>query len=383
MFVVLPQVDPAASRTVGVGFFPEDDRAEFIIALETPPGSNLEYTRLKARGGGAHHARASRSAVHVHDARRRRDRARWTRATSTSPRAEERAQAISVEQLARRSFAHEMKQRRRRDALGVHERLRRRLQADPVPAARQRRRRARRRRPSRCAQRSRKMPGAVDVGLSTKGQKPELEVELNRGVAGSLGVTVGQVAQSLRPAFAGIDAGDWVDPTRRDRATSTVRLAPESRAARDGPARSFRSWCIGPNGAPTTMPLGQVATIKQGIGPAIIDHLESRAGRDRSRLNTSGRATGDVTNDIVARVDEDARCRRACGSRSAATRESQAEVFGQIFAALGVAVLLMYLILVVQFGIVPRSAGDPDVAAAVADRRDARAGDHAATRSTS
>ena len=52
-----------------------------------------------------------------------------------------------------------------------------------------------------------KVPGAVDIGLSTKGQKPELEVELNRGVAGSLGLTVGQVAQSLRPAFAGIDAG--------------------------------------------------------------------------------------------------------------------------------------------------------------------------------
>lgn len=37
--------------------------------------------------------------------------------------------------------------------------------------------------------------GAVDVGLSTRGQKPELEVELNRGLAGQLGVMVGQVAQ--------------------------------------------------------------------------------------------------------------------------------------------------------------------------------------------
>ena len=51
------------------------------------------------------------------------------------------------------------------------------------------------------------MPGATDVGLSTRGQKPELEVELQRGLAGTLGLTVGQVAQSLRPAFAGIDAG--------------------------------------------------------------------------------------------------------------------------------------------------------------------------------
>ena len=61
------------------------------------------------------------------------------------------------------------------------------------------------------------MPGAVDVGLSTKGQKPELDVQLDRGLAGSLGVTVGQVAQALRPAFAGIDVGDWVDPSGETR----------------------------------------------------------------------------------------------------------------------------------------------------------------------
>src|SRR5690606_20605439 len=53
----------------------------------------------------------------------------------------------------------------------------------------------------------RAIPGAVDVNLSTKGQKPELEITLNRALAGTLGVTVGQIAQSLRPAFAGVDAG--------------------------------------------------------------------------------------------------------------------------------------------------------------------------------
>ena len=46
-FGMTPMVLPAI-RTVGTAFFPEDDRAEFIMALETPPGSNLEYTRLKA-----------------------------------------------------------------------------------------------------------------------------------------------------------------------------------------------------------------------------------------------------------------------------------------------------------------------------------------------
>src|SRR5439155_6085760 len=53
-------------------------------------------------------------------------------------------------------------------------------------------------------------PGAVDVGLSTKGQKPEIEVNLRRGLIGTMGLTVGQTAQSLMPAFAGLKTGDWV-----------------------------------------------------------------------------------------------------------------------------------------------------------------------------
>src|SRR5262249_59936983 len=72
-----------------------------------------------------------------------------------------------------------------------------------------------------------KVPGAVDIGLSTKGQKPELEIDLNRGVAGSMGLTVGQVAQSLRPAFAGIDAGYWPHPPRKP-PHLTVPLTPLS-----------------------------------------------------------------------------------------------------------------------------------------------------------
>ena len=43
---MLPKMVPSF-RNVGVGFFPVDDRSEFIMAIETPPGSNLEYTRLK------------------------------------------------------------------------------------------------------------------------------------------------------------------------------------------------------------------------------------------------------------------------------------------------------------------------------------------------
>ena len=76
----------------------------------------------------------------------------------------------------------------------------------------------------------RQVNGAVDVSLSTKGQKPELDVQVDRALAGSLGITVGQIAQALRPAFAGIDAGDWVDPSGETRDV-TIRLAPEARTS--------------------------------------------------------------------------------------------------------------------------------------------------------
>src|SRR5687768_17695904 len=108
----------------------------------------------------------------------------------------------------------------------------------------------------------REVPGAVDVGLSTKGQKPELDVQVDRGLAGSLGVTVGQVAQALRPAFAGIDAGDWIDPSGETRDV-TIRLSPESRTV-IADLEALPLVVTGADAAPTTIPLGQVARIKIG-----------------------------------------------------------------------------------------------------------------------
>src|SRR5471030_95028 len=74
----------------------------------------------------------------------------------------------------------------------------------------------------------RQIPGAVDVGLSQQDPKNELQIELNRGLANSMGISVNDAAQSLRVAFAGVEVGDWVDPTGESRDVA-VRLAPEDR----------------------------------------------------------------------------------------------------------------------------------------------------------
>jgi hydrophobic/amphiphilic exporter-1 (mainly G- bacteria), HAE1 family len=341
-FGAAPMIVPPV-RTVGTAFFPEDDRAEFIMALETPPGSNLEYTRLKAQEA-ANIARSHKEVRYTYS----------TLGNSATGGVDEgniyvrtvgkQDRNVSIEQLAEEirhetarmsganisvftsdfnaGFKQIQLQLRGQDVLALAQ------AADMVKAEVER------------------IPGAVDIGLSTKGQKPELEIDLNRGVAGSMGLTVGQVAQSLRPAFAGIDAGYWIDPTGKSRKV-TIRLTPESRQ-RASDLVQIPMVVVGPNGIPSTMPLGQVATIRQGVGPAIIDHL-NREPVVTVELNTSGRAAGDVTADIQKRLSKmqlPAGVRYTVGGDA----ESQAEVFGQIFSALGVAVLLMYMILVVQFG---------------------------------
>jgi HAE1 family hydrophobic/amphiphilic exporter-1 len=190
------------------------------------------------------------------------------------------------------------------------------------------------------------VPGAVDAGLSTRGQKPELEVEMRRGLAGRLGVTVGQVAQSLRPAFAGLDSGDWVDPTGETRDVM-VRLAPESRR-RPSDLAQLPLVLMGPTGAPVVLPLGQVADIRETVGPAQINHL-NREKVINIQANVQGRSLSEVLRDIKLRLAAKPLPLGYVLSEGGEAAD-QAEVFTRVLTALVIAVVLMYLILVMQFG---------------------------------
>jgi multidrug efflux pump subunit AcrB len=93
----------------------------------------------------------------------------------------------------------------------------------------------------------RQVPGAVDVGLSEQDPKDELQIELNRGLANSMGIAAGDAAQALRVAFAGIEVGDWVDPTGETRDVA-VRLHPAARGRKTSsacrsPWPAAARWC--------------------------------------------------------------------------------------------------------------------------------------------
>jgi HAE1 family hydrophobic/amphiphilic exporter-1 len=104
-----------------------------------------------------------------------------------------------------------------------------------------------------------------------------------------------------------------------------------------------------PGGGLATVPLGQVADIRQGVGPAQINHLD----RDKVinvEANVSGRSLNEVVDDIESRFASQLRLPPGYAISQGGEARDQQEVFSRIFTALGIAVLLMYLILVVQFG---------------------------------
>jgi HAE1 family hydrophobic/amphiphilic exporter-1 len=333
----------------GAGFVPVSDRSEVNLIVEAPPGSSLGYTRRKvdeAIAVARRHPEVSYAYASI-----------GTPLIGQVPGVDQANVYLRLVPKAERSISQDRLGAVLRQELaaiggakisvftsgfgGAYKQIQMELRG---PDSRVLADYA-----ERIAAVARGVPGASDVGLSTRGQKPELEVRVDRGLAGNLGVTVGQVAQSLRVAFAGLHSGDWVDPTGETRKVM-VRLAPEARQR----AADLRQLPLvspgGPasQGAPRVIPLGQVATVREGLGPAQVSHL------DRQRFiavqgNAAGRPLSDVVGDIEARLRQ-VPLPPGYTLRQGGESRDFAEVMTRILLALAIAVLLMYLVLVLQFG---------------------------------
>jgi HAE1 family hydrophobic/amphiphilic exporter-1 len=324
---------------IGSSFFPVTDESEFNVALEAPPGSSLDYTRKKALEV-AHIAGEMPEVIYTYTSVGKTgggvDEA--TVFVRLSPKESRgRSQGEVSQELRAKARALGGVTATMTSGFGDGKQIQVQVTGPDLAVLGLLAERA--------AAIAREVPGAVDVGLSSKGKKRELDIVLDRELAGALGVTLGQVTQALYPAFAGIDVGDWVDPSGETRDV-TIRLAPEARTRPDD-LESFPILVPGPTGA-RVIPLGQIARVRDSTGPVQIDHL------DRRRVVTVGANTEGLPLSAVVGVIQ-----QRLGALSmppgyaieqGGETESQAEVFGRMMIALGAGVLLMYLILVVQFG---------------------------------
>ena len=191
--------------------------------------------------------------------------------------------------------------------------------------------------------RLRNVPGAVDVGLSEQEPKDELQIELDRGLASALGISMADAAQSLRVAFAGVEVGDWVDPTGEARDVS-LRLHPDDRVS----AQNIEHLPVAVGGNAAMVPLGQIASITMGKGPAQIQHTDGKRMMAVS-ANVQGRSAGEVTEDALA-LARTMNFPAGYALELGGSARDQKELFAEMTTALVMGVGLMYLILVMQFG---------------------------------
>jgi hydrophobe/amphiphile efflux-1 (HAE1) family protein len=330
-----------ALGVVGSEFFPREDRSEFTLELRAPPGSSLAYTTAKAQAV----SRIARQLPEV----------QYTYTTlggQTQQAVDEASMYVRLSPKSARSLSQQQISARLRrrishiagitaslstSSFGPQKQIQLQITGPSLnvldDVAKQ------------VAQRTRSVPGAVDVALSSKGRVPELEVELHRDVASALDVSVAQVAQALRPAFAGVDAGDWVDPSGETRDV-TVRFAP---AARDRLAdlEGLPLILHDAQGRVVTLPLEQIASVTRGVAPALISHLDGQRVITVG-ANTERRPLNEVVAGIRAQLAQ-LHLPQGVTITQGGETESQREVFTRIVIALGVAIVLMYLILVIQF----------------------------------
>jgi hydrophobe/amphiphile efflux-1 (HAE1) family protein len=189
----------------------------------------------------------------------------------------------------------------------------------------------------------RQVPGAVDVGLSEQDPKNELQIEMNRGLANSMGISAGDAAQALRVAFAGVEVGDWVDPTGETRDVA-VRLHPDDRIS----AENIERLPIAVTGTNQMVPLDQIAKITMGKGPSGIDHTNGKRTITVS-ANAQGRSNGEVIADAM-KLAKEFDYPAGYGLSLGGSGQDQSEVFSAMLIALLSGIGLMYLILVMQFG---------------------------------
>lgn len=195
-------------------------------------------------------------------------------------------------------------------------------------------------------ERVRGIPGLVDLDSSVKPDKPTIAIAVKRDAASDLGLSVAQIAASLRTLVAGQTVGNWRAPDDQTYDVN-VRLAPDARTAPQDLERLPFATGSNADGSARIVRLNQVATVRESTGPNQINR------RDLTRevainANAFGRSAGEISADIRRELDAIALPPGYRYQFGGSTKNMQ-ESFGYAVSALAMAVIFIYMILASQF----------------------------------
>ena len=195
-----------------------------------------------------------------------------------------------------------------------------------------------------------KVPGIADLETSDKAANPALSIRLNNAAAADLGITVQQVGNTLRPLLAGETVSYWLAPDGNNYEVNVQLPKDRRRLASDLANLSISTNRRGPDGEARMVPLRQIAEIVETTSPQIIKRQELQR-RVALYANVDGRPSGDAGADVQKIIDQ-MKSELPPGYRFdvGGQQKDMAESFKAALAALGLAVIFIYLILASQFG---------------------------------
>jgi HAE1 family hydrophobic/amphiphilic exporter-1 len=194
----------------------------------------------------------------------------------------------------------------------------------------------------------RQIPGVADIENSLEKSKPELRVNVDRQRASDLGIPVSMVASTMQAGVVGVVATTIQDSVG-DNHDVRVRLRADQRRFADDLAQlSVPTDKDDENGDKILKPLSEIATVYPGTGPSSIRRRDL-VREVRVSANTDGRPLQELSNDINAAAAKLAMPPGYDVVAGGDTEELEI-MFRNMFQALMLAVIFIYLILASQFG---------------------------------
>lgn len=187
----------------------------------------------------------------------------------------------------------------------------------------------------------RRTAGTADVNDGGVTGQPELVVSVDRERAADLGLSPSQVAGVLRTGLSGSTVGSFRPEGTRGWDINVI-LSPGDRASVE---QVTDIPIVTPKGS--TIKLGQVAGVTTVSGPTQVTRRDRARSVTVSATNV-GRTTGDIAKDVQVALDQ---LTVPAGYRvtQGGAAQQQNESFLQIFQALGLSVLLMYMLMVALY----------------------------------
>jgi len=184
-------------------------------------------------------------------------------------------------------------------------------------------------------------PAVVDFDTNLIVGKPEIKVAIDRDRAADLGVSVADVADTLRMLVAGVKASSFAEHGEeydiRLRAAAQYRRDVSGIALMTVPSRKYG-----------TVPLSSVVTTSEGTGPSQVNRL----GRQRQVTFMANVAPGYGESDVV-KVIKDAFAKQHTSPEyrlvPTGRSKSSSELGAGFLLAFGLSFVFMYLILAAQF----------------------------------